>query len=126
MQATPEQGPLIEESLSQVLPSQRSIISVNLVSLALIEYGCGRPEKSPEQINISGACTDVDIDAEISKYFESRQEKIARLAVNPKKFDTPDKIPNNAQIFSSRFVNEIKDPCIHSTLKMIKNNITTR
>lgn len=75
--------------------------------------------QSAKQINISDACTDADIDAKIFEYLASRQEKIARLVITSEEFKTSKKIPNNVQIFSSYFVNEIKDLCIHSTLKMI-------
>lgn len=103
--------------------------SVTLASLALVKRDRGQPRKYPEQANIaapSDICflmddSDVFIkntDAPPAQYTASRQKEIAGLLEKGVlKVVTTDSIPSNAQIFNSRFVDEIKNPSTDKAYK---------
>ena len=96
--------------------------SATLASLALVKPDCGQPRKYREKANIaapSDICfpmneSDVFIkntEAPMAQYIASRQKDIAGLLEKGVfKVVPTDSILSNAQIFNSRFVDEIKNP----------------
>ncbi len=113
----------IQVSLAQVPPIPAATIqappSVSLVPSPPAEHGHRQPEMYPEQVKIlsdeidtfTNKHADVRLSASGQKEIQGLLEKDVFKVVTLDKDVTPEEVPSSTQVFDSRFVDDIKDPC---------------